>query len=53
MDGHHDSLWPLQHLVGDWAQGARDEDIARVIQVLKDVLQGRGRDMRCVRRDEA
>ncbi len=53
MEGQQDSLWPLQRLVKTWATGARDAEIDRVIQVLKDVLRGRGRDIRCERREEA
>ncbi len=51
--GDQDSLRPLQQLVQTWATGARDVEIERVIETLKDELWRRGRDMRCVRRDEA
>ena len=48
MEGPHGSLGPLQRLVETWATGARDAEIERVIQVLKDVLRGRGRrDIQC------
>ena len=53
MQGHHGSLGPLQRLVETWAQGARDEDIERVVQALKDELRRRGHEITCERKAEA
>ena len=53
MEGHPDSLWPLQRLVKTWAEGARDEDIERVAQTLRDELRRRGHDIPCERKAEA
>ncbi len=53
MQGHHGSLGPLQRLVETWAQGARDEDIERVVQALKDELRRRGHEITRERKAEA
>lgn len=42
MEGQQDSLWPLQQLVKMWSNGARDEEIERVVQTLKHELRRRG-----------
>ncbi len=47
MEGDQDSLRPLQDLLETWAQGARDQEIQRLIATLKDVLRRRGYDIRC------
>jgi len=53
MDRPRGSLGSLQRLVETWATGARDVEIERVIQALKEVRQGRERGIRGKRRDEA
>ncbi len=53
MEGQQDSLWPLEQLVKTWSNGARDEDIKRVVQALKDELQRRGHAITCERKAEA
>jgi hypothetical protein len=53
MEGYEDSLWPLQRFVETLAQGARDEDIERVVQALKDELRRRGHEITCERKAEA
>jgi hypothetical protein len=53
MQGAHGSLGPLQRLVETWAQAARDEDIERVVQALKDELRRRGHEITCARKAEA
>jgi hypothetical protein len=53
MEGQHDSLRPLQRLVATWAEGARDEEIERVVQTLKDELWRRGHDVPCDRKGGA
>ncbi len=45
MEGHQDSLWPLQHFLETWAAGARDQEIERLIATLKDELRRRGYDI--------
>jgi hypothetical protein len=45
--GHHDSLAPLQALMQTWAAGARDAEITRIVQTLKDELRRRGVELRC------
>jgi len=42
VEGQQDSLWPLQQLVKMWSNGARDEEIERVVQTLKHELRRRG-----------
>ncbi len=46
MEGDQDSLRPLQDLLETWAEGARDQDIQRLIVTLKAVLLRRGYDIR-------
>ena len=53
MEGQQDSLWPLQQLVKTWSNGARDEEIKRVVQGLKDELWRRGHEITCERTAEA
>ena len=53
MEGQQDSLWPLQQLVKMWSNGARDEEIERVVQTLKDELRRRGHEITCRRTAEA
>lgn len=47
MEGRHDSLSALRQLLETWAEGARDTEIERLIQALKDELRRRGYDIRC------
>jgi len=42
-DGELGSLGPIQRLVETWTEAARDEDIERVVQTLKDELAPRAR----------
>jgi len=53
VEGQQDSLWPLQQLVKMWSNGARDEEIERVVQMLKDELRRRGHEITCRRTAEA
>ncbi len=52
MEEHRDSLRPLQYLLETWAEGARDQEIERLIVTLKDELRRRGYDIREVRRGQ-
>ncbi len=47
MEGDQDSLRPLQYLLETWAEGARDQEIQRLIVTLKEALRRRGYDIRC------
>ncbi len=54
MDEQRGSLWPLERLVETWAEGARAEEIERVVHTLKDELRRRGHEFPCERKgDEA
>ena len=53
MEDLHGSLGPLQRRVETWAEGARDADIERLFQTLKDELRRRGHDIPCERKAEA
>ncbi len=46
MEGE-DSLRPLQHLLETWAEGARDQEIERLIVALREELRRRGYDICC------
>lgn len=47
MEEGHDSLWALRHLLETWAAEARDREIQRLIQTLKEELRRRGYDIHC------
>lgn len=52
MEEQQDSLRPLQYLLETWAEGARDQEIERLIAALKGELRRRGYDLRAARRGQ-